>query len=432
VFGFARFRAPSEAEVRTAIAFTLAALAADFLTIRYSSQLSFSLSLPVVLASAMVLTPPSAALVGFLSTADVSDLRGRLPLLRALFNRSQIGLSSFAASAVFHSLGGLDLGWPLLLLPSIAAVAVDSLVNTASVAWPVARLQGRHVIGLLRDMFGPNYLESLLRYVAVGFMAPLIATVWLVAGLWGLFAFLLPIALAWLASAKSRELDIATQRLEKKDDALAESLNQMDSERRQERLALAGDLHDEVLPALFRVHLLGKVIEKDLESGRLLQLEDDVVDLAQSVSNAQLSVRHVVNNLRGSAIGADGLVGAIEQCARSLEAVSEVRFSLELAECAGTSASQLMVFQVAREAMRNAVQHSRSDAVMVRLWQDDGCIRVSVRDEGVGFDQEEARGSLHFGLHLMAERAEAVGGRLVVDSALGSGTSVTLTMPPDA
>jgi signal transduction histidine kinase len=91
-----------------------------------------------------------------------------------------------------------------------------------------------------------------------------------------------------------------------------------------------------------------------------------------------------------------------------------------------------MVFQVAREAMRNAVQHSRSPAVTVNLWQEDGCIRVSVRDEGVGFHTEEARESSHFGLKLMAERAEAVGGRLVVDSVLGQGTSISLTMPPDA
>jgi signal transduction histidine kinase len=296
----------------------------------------------------------------------------------------------------------------------------------------VAQLQGKKVTRVLGVMFGPRVWDSLLRYVAVGLMAPLIATLWLVAGVWGLLAFLLPIGLAWSAAAKSRALDLASERLEQKDDAIAQSLSQMSSERRQERLALAGDLHDDVLPALFKVDLLGKVIQRDLDSGRLLQLEEDVRELAESVRSAQLSVRQVVGSLRDSPIGPSGLPGAIEACAKSLETASTVRFSLDLSDVTGTSASQLMVFQVAREAMRNAVQHSRSLAVTVNLWQEDGCIRVSVRDEGVGFHTQEARESSHFGLKLMAERAEAVGGRLVVDSVLGQGTSISLTMPPDA
>lgn len=415
-----------------AIAFTAAALVADLLMVRFNDQLSFSLSLPIVLAAAMVLPAVVAAGVGFLSTADISDLRGRLPLLRALFNRSQIGLSTLAASAACHELGGLEAGWPLLLIPAAAAVVVDAVANTAFVAWSTARLKQARVAVVLGEMYGPRVKDCVFRYVAVGLMAPLVATVWMAAGVWGLFAFLLPIVLAWSALAAARKLNVASDRLDAKNDALAQLLAQMADERRDERLALAAELHDEVLPALYKVHLMGEVIKKDLESGQLLQLEQDVPELAGAVTLAQLSIRHVVSNLRDSSIGPEGLRGIIEICAQSLEAASSARYSLNLADVSASRTCHLVVFQVAREAMRNAAKHSKSEEVSVRLWQEDGCVRLVVRDAGVGFDTQQMGKPLHFGLALMAERVEALGGRLVVDSILGQGTTIGLTIPPDA
>ncbi len=82
--------------------------------------------------------------------------------------------------------------------------------------------------------------------------------------------------------------------------------------------------------------------------------------------------------------------------------------------------------------MRNAATHSKSEIVSVRLWQEDGCVRLVVRDEGVGFDSRPGQTLHHFGLALMAERAEALGGRVVIDSSLGGGTTIALSIPPDA
>ncbi len=246
-------------EVRiAALAFTLAALAADLLMVRFSRQLSFTLSLPIVLAGAMILPPVTAALVGFLSTADVSDLRGRLPFLRALFNRAQIGLSTLVASLVFHSFDTPATEWPAVIIPATAAVFVDAAVNTAFVVWPVARLQNMARAEVLTEMFGPRPRESIVRYVSIGLMAPIIATLWVAAGVWGLLTFLVPVGLAWSASSSAKRLEKASKQLDSKNDALTRSMGQMADERRDERLALSGELHDEVLPALFKVQLMGQ------------------------------------------------------------------------------------------------------------------------------------------------------------------------------
>ncbi|MEM7352606.1 MAG: ATP-binding protein, partial [Acidobacteriota bacterium] len=94
---------------------------------------------------------------------------------------------------------------------------------------------------------------------------------------------------------------------------------------------------------------------------------------------------------------------------------------------------------VAREALTNVARHSRADCVELRLELptdraavdgepvDDSQIRLTVRDDGVGFDPEQAGNGSGFGLHSMAERMAGLGGRLLVDSRPGRGTTVTAT-----
>ena len=66
---------------------------------------------------------------------------------------------------------------------------------------------------------------------------------------------------------------------------------------------------------------------------------------------------------------------------------------------------------------------------MSRLWQDSGLIRLSVKDDGVGFDQRLVDRESHFGLQLITERVEAAQGKVVIDSRLGEGTTVSAVLP---
>ncbi len=81
------------------------------------------------------------------------------------------------------------------------------------------------------------------------------------------------------------------------------------------------------------------------------------------------------------------------------------------------------------EAVTNAVRHGNADEVTVELSNGDG-IRLCVVDGGTGFDPSEAGRPGHgFGLTSMRERAEALGGRLTIDSRPGAGTRVEVSLP---
>jgi signal transduction histidine kinase len=88
---------------------------------------------------------------------------------------------------------------------------------------------------------------------------------------------------------------------------------------------------------------------------------------------------------------------------------------------------ETVLYRVAQEAITNALRHSGSTDVTVRLAARPRGVVLEVRDRGSGFDPDHTSGGL--GLDSMRERAASVGGTLAITSTEGNGTSVRLTVP---
>jgi signal transduction histidine kinase len=200
--------------------------------------------------------------------------------------------------------------------------------------------------------------------------------------------------------------------------------------RRDERLILAGDLHDEVLPALYKVHLMGEVLRQDLASGRLLDLDDDLPELLDATTAAAEAARRVVGDLRSARTAIRNVARAIRSHADQIE--SDGGPSIELSLCDMQCADKVgfVIVQVAREALVNSFKYSAARRVRVRLTRpSDGVAELTISDDGCGFDPDDIDKSSHFGLQLMAERVEGIGGTVVVKSASGAGTTIAATIP---
>jgi signal transduction histidine kinase len=92
---------------------------------------------------------------------------------------------------------------------------------------------------------------------------------------------------------------------------------------------------------------------------------------------------------------------------------------------------KLAVYRIAEEALTNAARHAKAGHVTVRLDASRECsLRLTVLDDGVGFDPQSAPAGL--GVATMQDYADAVGGRCVVHSAPGAGTEVTAVFPLSA
>ena len=202
-------------------------------------------------------------------------------------------------------------------------------------------------------------------------------------------------------------------------------------ERRDERLTLAAGIHDEVLPPLYKVHLMGQVVKHDFASGRLLDLESDVPDLLQAVDSADTALRDLVHDLRNSRIGPGGLLETLRLAVRDAESQTNARVELQAEPIGGSALTHLLVYQLAKEALANAIKHSRARVIRVGLREDDQAIRLSVDDDGCGFDLRSVDQATHFGLQIMRERTEIAGGEMAVDSWPGEGTHVVVKLPID-
>lgn len=200
----------------------------------------------------------------------------------------------------------------------------------------------------------------------------------------------------------------------------------------QERARLARELHDSVAQALYGISLGAKTARATLErdTARTQASLDYTIRLAEGGVS---EMKALLFSLRPDALEEGGLVAALSQHAHALEARHGLKVHADLPHEPRLSAeAQAAAYRIAQEALHNVVKHARASQVWLSLREEGGEVRLTVRDDGRGFDpQAQGRGTL--GQRSMRERAAGAGGTLSVESSAGgetgSGTTVTLRLP---
>jgi two-component system sensor histidine kinase UhpB len=192
----------------------------------------------------------------------------------------------------------------------------------------------------------------------------------------------------------------------------------------EERRRLARDLHDEVNQALTAI-----LLRLEALSHASPEATDELLELKKLVNQAMAELLHLARTLRPTALDDHGLVPAIESQLRRFSAQTGVQAALRTHGDATSldSDQEIVVYRVAQEALSNVAQHASARRVELGLSADKDGVELTIRDDGRGFDTRAEHDSL--GLSGMSERARLLGGRLEVDSAPGSGTSLTLQVP---
>ena len=418
------------ADLANLLPWLLVVALADLLPVPIWGSVELMMSFPVLLAAALVFPAYVAGSLSLIGTLDLRELRREISPLRGLYNRCNVAASVMTASWIFHLFGVGVLDWPQVVGAALLALVADMLVNFTLVIAGTHLLTGLSPMRLMRNVYGGSHPEVFFGgYACFGLLAVLMATVYVAAGNAGLIAFAIPLLLARQMFVHWKRLGEVNLALLQKDRALSAAANKVVDERREERLALAAEIHDEVLPPLYKIHLMGQVVKNDFASGRLLDLEADVPDLLQSVEAADSALRDMVRDLRQSTIGPGGLVETLRLLAEQMEASGQFRVETDLKPVGGSALTHLLAYHVAREAMSNAARHSGASTILVALDQDQDSIRLRVSDDGQGFNPLTVDTSSHFGLQLMRERSELAGGSLVVSSGLGEGTLVLARLP---
>ena len=195
-----------------------------------------------------------------------------------------------------------------------------------------------------------------------------------------------------------------------------------------ERERLAREIHDTLAQGFTSIVALTQAIESELDTD--LTAARRHLGLAARTARENLTeARSMVAALTPSALTAGSLEDAVRRQAERLGEDSAIIVSCEVEgplPVLGT-ATEVVLLRAAQEALTNVRKHAEASAVGVRLSVVEGSVRLSVTDDGVGFDPEVPADG--FGLRGMRARAEQVGGSIKVHSGRSQGTTVELEVP---
>jgi PAS domain S-box-containing protein len=205
-------------------------------------------------------------------------------------------------------------------------------------------------------------------------------------------------------------------------------VQQVSQAQEAERKRIARELHDETAQALIAV---SRNLD-DLASGNS-QLT--IKDIREQVRKILREVRYFSQQLRPSILDDLGLLPAVRWLASDLTRSYGIAGDVEVVgeQRQLPSEAELMLFRIVQEALANVRRHSEANRVCVRVEFADQKTKVTVNDNGKGFEMPARVGDLarigKLGLTGMQERAKLLGGDLTIDSKPGKGTTVTVKVP---
>lgn len=219
----------------------------------------------------------------------------------------------------------------------------------------------------------------------------------------------------------------ATER-KRVEEALAQHVR--DKAATSERSRLARELHDSVTQALYSVNLHAEAASLALAAGNESVVATSLQKLQAMTQEAMMDLRMLIFELRPPILEEEGLAAALRSRLVTVEARAGLQTELKVQgeDCLSTGVAEEL-FWIAVEAFNNVLKHANARRVTVDLTFSGREIRLSIADDGQGFDPEALRSQSGMGLRSIAERAERIGGRLDLSTVSGQGTTVCVEAP---
>lgn len=194
----------------------------------------------------------------------------------------------------------------------------------------------------------------------------------------------------------------------------------------EERQSLANDLHDSVSQTLWTATLLAETLAR---ASDLSAEQRDRADRLHALTAGALSeMRTLLLELRPSVIEETPFADLVHQLVSAFESRRRAKCVVHLdREVEPLPTVKVALYRILQESLNNVSRHADAESVHISVEVTGDVLEMRVRDDGEGFEMGSA--SEHFGLRIMAERADAIGASLHVDSRLGEGTTVSVSVP---
>ncbi|MCI0554626.1 MAG: histidine kinase [Anaerolineae bacterium] len=197
-----------------------------------------------------------------------------------------------------------------------------------------------------------------------------------------------------------------------------------------ERQRLSRQMHDGPAQALSNFILQTEIAMRlmDVDTG---QARDELNNLKTSAMGTFQKVRNFIFELRPMMLDDLGLVPTVRRYADAFKEQAGLDISVMITgnERRLEPYLEVMIFRAIQELLGNTARHSQATLVKIMLDLGEDRVRVSVDDNGKGFDPESVQQGNSLGLKLIRERAEMLGGNFEIDSTLGTGARILFAVP---
>jgi len=197
----------------------------------------------------------------------------------------------------------------------------------------------------------------------------------------------------------------------------------------EERAHIARELHDSTAQTLAALLLELSVVTRETHDPASLERMERVRRIASDVLD---EVRMLAHEVHPRVLDDLGLGAALQNLARGSELRGDTRIEVVLEDSAADISLDVsaVLYRVAQEALKNALQHAGASVVLLRAEVRGRTARLEIVDDGSGFRVEDAeRRRPGMGLFTMRERVALLDGGLEIDSTPGRGTRVIASVP---
>lgn len=221
----------------------------------------------------------------------------------------------------------------------------------------------------------------------------------------------------------------AEQELKHSYEAIRELVSHLQDIREEERLKMAQEVHDELGQQITIMKMDVSWLDQKLVDHPLLKEKTE--GLKKTLDATVKTVRRIASELRPSILDDMGLAVAIEWHTRELEKRSGLKINIEdVNDVDGlTEQTKINLFRVVQESLTNVVRYAKASGVTIALEKSEKEIRLSIKDNGVGFDPASIAVKKTLGILGMRERIAALGGELKLESSPGNGTVINVVIP---
>ena len=204
--------------------------------------------------------------------------------------------------------------------------------------------------------------------------------------------------------------------------------------REEDRIRIAREIHDELGQLLTGIKMEVRMLENrlaDRDDRTLNSAIDKLVEISELVDETTVAVQNIASGLRPSALDNQGLGTALIDEAGQFTQRCGIPCAIVVENLPGTLPPEVTtaVFRIFQEAMVNIARHAVAQRIDSKLSVRDNVLTLEIHDDGKGIDPSAIKDPKSLGLMGMIERAESIGGRVVISPNPVKGTDVALTLP---